>query len=243
MKEKIKKIINEILREVEKYVYFSFKIIVLVIAFYILTGFLAWAFLMIFKKDIALNDFILLITAAFILIYTRETQAMKEEARKQRYLENLPIIKLLRMEKRKNKKSPLDYMGDPGVQTKELKETIKKHTEHYAIEYENVGKGIAFIKSVTLWVGNPQPDHKLDLNEWSYKKTLYSREKDEVIYPDTTSPLDVFPKKIEIVYEDMLNHEIIYRAVKRSQTVAESLPFLGIRDYIEHTYDYPESLK
>jgi hypothetical protein len=79
---------------------------------------LAKLFISFFKIDIKLNDFILLITAAFIIAYTHETQKMKEEMVKQTELEQKPIV---------------DFFYRPAT---------LKHEQY--LRLRNSGKGVAY---------------------------------------------------------------------------------------------------
>ena len=67
----------------KKQISFIFQIVIWVIVFYFLTAIFAWIFTKFFNINLALNDFILLITAAFIFVYAKETQELKEQTKKQ----------------------------------------------------------------------------------------------------------------------------------------------------------------
>lgn len=170
------------------------------------------------------------------------------ETRKDRYLNHLPLLKITAIDRRKNKRSIEYYKNNPAVQFKNPEEHIKKHTEHFYISYCNTGKnaGLAFIKSVTLWIGNVEPIKKILLNG-HYKDVLFPEEKDEIFYWDVNPPkgitMAMFPIKIEIIYQDIWKHDIKYTGTIRKQIAGEPLPFLGIQDYISHQYEFDQKLK
>jgi len=118
MKQKIINIIDKLQNN-----YFDFLKFILTIVFWVLILFfvlplLAKLFISFFKVDTQFNDFILLITAAFIIFYTRETQKMKEEMVKQTKLEQKPIV---------------DFFYRPAT---------PKHKEY--LRLRNSGKGVAY---------------------------------------------------------------------------------------------------
>lgn len=170
------------------------------------------------------------------------------ETRKDRYLNHLPLLKIIVMDRRKNKRNIEYYKNNPAVQFENQEEYIKKHTEHFYISYQNIGKnaGIAFVKSVTLWEGNTKPEKKI-LLEGHYKNVLFPEEKEEIFYWDVNPPegitMDMFPIKIEIIYQDIWKHNIKYTGTIKKQIAGESLPFLGIQDYISHQYEFDGKLK
>jgi len=80
---KIVTTIDSSLEWFKKQISFLFRMIIWVIVFYFLTALFAWLFTKFFNINVAFNDFILLITAAFIFIYTKETQELKEQSKRQ----------------------------------------------------------------------------------------------------------------------------------------------------------------
>lgn len=198
---------------------------------------------------------VLLVTAIFSLKSARASEKsakLAEEAirenRKEGYLENMPIIKATLMARRKNERSQGYYASDPAAQDERSRETVRRHTEHQLYQYENIGKSIANIELVELWVGNALADrYKLEINDQYHKKVLYAGEKDEIAYGSIYDPEEVradkFPVQIRITYSDIWGHKIIYTASKRGKLSPRSLPFVGIDEYIEHKYEYPSELR
>lgn len=196
----------------------------------------------------------LLVTTFFTFLSARAAQKSAqlgkeaiEETRKERYIGSMPIIRVIAMERRKNKRGPEYYLKNPGAQTPESQAYAKKHTEHHAVEYENIGKGLANVSRVQLWVGNSLPDYEISLIKYHYKSVLYSKEKDEIAHSNVFEPeainIDKFPQKVRIVYKDIWGHEIIYTATKKTKIASCSFPFVGLEEYIEHAYEYPSELK
>ena len=198
---------------------------------------------------------VLLIAAIFSLKAARASEKsaqLAEEAmrnsRKEGYLENMPIIKATMMSRKKNERSPEYYANDSAAQSEELKEIVRKHTEHQLYQYENIGRSIANIELVELWVGNALADrYKLEINDQYHKKVLYAGEKDEIAYGSVYDPeeikIDKFPVQIRVTYSDVWGHTIVYTASKRGKLAPQSLPFVGIEEYIEHKYEYPSELR
>ena len=198
---------------------------------------------------------VLLITAIFSLKAARASEKsakLAEEAirenRKEGYLENMPIVKTTLMDRGKNERTQEYYANDPAAQDEGSRETVRRHTEHQLYQYENIGKSIANVELVELWVGNSLADrYKLDINDQFHKKVLYAGEKDEIAYGNVYDPEEIkvekFPVQIRITYNDIWGHKIIYTASKRGKLSPRFLPFVGIDEYIEHKYEYPLELK
>lgn len=172
-------------------------------------------------------------------------QAIKE-TRKDRYLNQIPRLRVFEMSRKQNEKTAEWYRLNSPQEFERNRDYIEKNKEHFYILYKNEGLGIASVKSIILWVGNPGLDKKIELDAIHFKKTLFYRDEDEVAYWDATSPeginLLMYPQKVEIIYYDRWKHKILYVATRRGEVVKESLPYLGIKDYIDHRYTLDERL-
>lgn len=202
------------------------------------------------EKDIEIENKILAIvlwfTAIIILQYTKETYWLKQvqnkqikEIRKSRYLEKMPMIRLVSWDV---KGRDLSLLRKGGVVLKS-----KEEENYYKIVYKNIGEDWAFIKEVSLWVANPISSHqkKINIEYPSYKKTLYKDEEDEIATYRIKIKKDgyfLYPSKLEVVFSDRYNNKFKYIA-KKGAGLSEPTPFLGIRDFIEEEVIYPPNLK
>ena len=74
---------DKFFQKVMRQIVFIIQMIIWVAVFYILWLFLGWLFTKMIKINISLNDFILLITAAFIFVYAKETQELRNQTKRQ----------------------------------------------------------------------------------------------------------------------------------------------------------------
>lgn len=75
-----------------KFIWFVIELVLWVGLTFVLTPLLVGLFNSIFQKNISLSDFILLITAAFIIFYTFETQKMRKQMEKSKEAEFMPVV-------------------------------------------------------------------------------------------------------------------------------------------------------
>lgn len=190
---------------------------------------------------------VLWFTAIAILQYTKETYWLKQiqnkqikEMRKIRYLEKIPMIRLISWD-----------MKDKDLSIPEAKRTfVTEEEKHfYKIVYKNIGDDWAFIKNVTIWVANPLAfQKKIDIKYPSFKKTLFKEEEDTVNTYEVKTRysggtfLYLYPSKLKVVFKDRYNHQFTYIA-KKVPHVSEPTPFLGVYDAIEEEIIYPSDLK
>lgn len=99
---------------------FIIKLVFWVAILFFVLPFLAKLFTSFFGINIQLSDFILLITAAFIIAYTYETQKMKEQIKKQTEIQEKPVLNLY------------------------LRESRRGQNTLYALRLKNVGNGPAY---------------------------------------------------------------------------------------------------
>ena len=185
-------------------------------------------------------------TAIIIFWYTRETYDIKriqnkqiEETRKSRYLEKMPIIRLVSWGV---KKKNLSLLKKEGIIPKS-----KEEENYYKIVYKNIGEDWAFIKEVNFWVSNPISSNqkRINIKYPSHKKTLYKDEEDKVAtycVKINKNGYFLFPSKLEVIFNDRYNNKFKYIA-KKQAGLSEPTPFLGIRDFIEEEIVYPSNLK
>jgi hypothetical protein len=198
-------------------------------------------------------------TAIIILWYTKETYDIKkiqseqiEELRKTRYLQKMPIIKLVSMELKKKKKGQRgeQVMTSKGLRVYDPETWPEEQSHFYEYKYKNIGEDWAFIKKIIVWIGNPSPEKEILLNKKDFRKNLFRDEEDRIFIDkieikSADKPIDkiyLFPQKIKIFYSDRYGNEFIYTA-KRSSKQAEPTPFLGMDDYFEEEVIYPPNLK
>lgn len=92
---KLRKPLGEIEKNYFSFIWFIIKLIFWVLVLLWLTPTLAPTFINIFKpNNVTVADFILFITAAFIIAYTYETQKMKEQIKKQNEIQEKPVLNL-----------------------------------------------------------------------------------------------------------------------------------------------------
>lgn len=75
-----------------KFIWFIIQIVLWVALLFFITPILAGLFKSVFNKDVGLSDFILLITAAFIIFYTFETQKMRKQMETAKEAEFMPVV-------------------------------------------------------------------------------------------------------------------------------------------------------
>jgi len=197
----------------------------------------------------SISTYATLISAILMLGTVYYSSKVVKESKKDRYINFLPFIKVTEMKRRKNEKDYEYYADNPPVQFKEWEVYVKKHPEHFYISYEIVdkNKSMAFIKSVILYVGNGANIYREIKLEGHYEKVLFPGEQDDIFYWDVNSPEDIdsamFPKEVKIVYEDMWGHTITYVGKDDCQISGETLPFLGLKNYISHFYEFDKKIK
>jgi len=143
MLDRFKRLLAEIEQNYRSFVWFVAKLIFWVLILVWITPILASAFINIFKpNNVTINDFILFVTAAFIIAYTYETQKMRAEMVKQTELGTMPIMCLY-----------IRYIS--GIKDEEKREKLKSYAitneldggirpSNYYLALRNMGKGPAF---------------------------------------------------------------------------------------------------
>jgi len=121
MINRFKQLLGEIEKNYRSFLWFIIKLIFWVLVLVWLTPTLAPTFINIFKpNNVTVSDFILFVTAAFIIAYTYETQKMKEEIKKQNEIQEKPVLNLY------------------------LRESKVGPNTQYMLRLRNVGKGPAY---------------------------------------------------------------------------------------------------
>jgi hypothetical protein len=148
MKKKLKNTITRLGSAFMDHIGFMFKLVFWVIILFFALPFLVKLFTSFFKINIQLNDFILLITAAFIIAYAYETQKMKEQIKRQADLVQMPIIMLFIRNIQDYMKDITDYNEQQEHKRKYENFFIRIRTEgvnsNYYLSLRNVGTGAAF---------------------------------------------------------------------------------------------------
>lgn len=193
---------------------------------------------------------IFFLTGLIILWYTRETFDMKniqnkqiKEVRKDRYLSKMPMIRML-----KAGIEPIPKEQIAWAQKERPDLTFKDEDKSfYKVTFKNIGQDWAFIESVTIGLGNTLGviEEKIKLDNWAFKKTLYSGEEDFIVYRPIRKKgeLILYFRFLEIIFKDRYGHKFIYEAKETCKPNApQSLPLLGISDHIEDRIIYPKEL-
>jgi len=138
--------------------YFKFilGLIIWVTVLFIITPLLGKIFLTIYP-DVVFNDFILLITAAFVIAYTYETQKMKEEVAQQTELETRPIMCLY-----------VRYIN--GIEDEEKRQSVK---EKYSITHQTNGKIVPSPFYFTLRNMGKGPAFNVEIESDNFKAEKY----------------------------------------------------------------------
>lgn len=148
MKQKIEKIINKLQNSYLDCLKFIIQLVFWAVILFFGLPFLAKLFTSLFKISIQLNDFILLITAAFIIAYTYETQKMKEQMKKQVELAQMPIVLLYVRNIQEYMSDIADYNEQQKYKSKYKNFLIRIRTENdnsnYYLALRNTGNGTAF---------------------------------------------------------------------------------------------------
>lgn len=119
-----------------RFVAFIAQLVFWIVLTFLLTPVSGALFKSIFHKDVGLSDFILLITAAFIIFYTYETQKMRKQMESSKEAEFMPILAF--------SSNGLQRTYFVASNWAENKDRI------FALNVMNVGKGIA--KGVTVYM-------------------------------------------------------------------------------------------
>jgi len=197
-----------------------------------------------------MNSIFIFSTGIIVLWYTRETFDIKniqnkqiKEVRKDRYLSKMPMIRML---KAAIEPIPEEQIAFAQKQRPDL--TFKDEDKSfYRVTFKNIGQDWAFIESVTIGLGNALGviEEKIELDSWSFKKTLYSGEEDFIVYRPIRkkSNLILYFRFLEIIFKDRYGHKFIYEAKETCKPNApQSLPLLGVTDHIEDKIIYPKEL-
>jgi len=144
MRDRFKKFVMKTEQNYRSFIWFVAKLIFWFAILTWLTRLLTPTFISTFKpNNVTVSDFVLFITAAFVIAYTYETQKMKDEIVHQSELKTMPILSLY-------------VRRVSGIKEEEKKEKIR---ENYAITHEqdngirpsnyyiairNMGEGPAF---------------------------------------------------------------------------------------------------
>jgi hypothetical protein len=126
---------------------FIFQVLVWALVFFFLIPILGNVYLIIFpqNKNLGLNDFILLLTAALLFVYTYETQQTKKELASQNEIEQMPIMVLY------SRKFTFTSVVSHKYEMEGYRIECEKDgpRSNYAFTLKNIGKGPAF--NVRIW--------------------------------------------------------------------------------------------
>lgn len=214
------------------------------VLFLFLLGLLAIFYL---AQEVKISDkisaIILWFTAIAILQYTKETYWLKQaqnkqinEVRKNRYLDKMPMVRLLSMDVEKKPLKPNNGVPGPDIEDEYF----------YRIIYKNIGEDWAFINDVKMWVGNLSVEEEIIFEPFTFRKTLFKNEEDTIVTYDAKrmpgGAALLYPRKLKIIFSDRFGNIFTYKADRTAQ-LAEPTPYLGIRDYIKEEIEYPSNLK
>jgi len=144
-KKRLSRKLSSLAQWFSRHVVFLIQIVVFVIIFYFLFGLFVVIFEWLFKMSMSLSDFILLITAALVFIYTYETNKMKHEITIQNDIEQAPImvlyirkvsdlgLNIVALQKLRDERYPISHLVGEGIVPSD-----------YILRLRNVGKGVAF---------------------------------------------------------------------------------------------------
>ena len=142
-------------------------------------------------KVSALSDLILLITAAFVLFYTYETQKMRKQMEKAKTAEFMPVVVFVQI-------------GGSRIHKNDSNIKSYKDTGFY-LRLKNVGKGIA--KELVIFIDGHRMLNHISIQAQNDPIELYTHTND--LKPEILSLLNSEPKKIKIrleykdIYENM----------------------------------------
>lgn len=152
------------------------------------------------------------------------------EQRKKRYTRELPILKVLSMQ-RKNKPYNFEFQ----------KQYPNSSPYYYEVEIQNVKGGIAYLRRIHLWDIFEKTGKTLALLEDKVNVALFTNEKEAFVSYDAPNSNIIPPMIVEVEYQDRFGNVIKYTA-KTRMMVAPPTPWLGVRDYIEHSFEFPKNL-
>lgn len=189
-----------------RFLWFVLQIILWVALTFLLTPILAGLFNSIFHKDVSLSDFILLITAAFIIFYTYETQKMRKQMESAKEAEFMPVVIFEQNHYSSINKDAVNFSYANGG---------------FNLYINNVGKGIA--KDLRIFLDGCKIQNHISIQEHSEGMSLFFYIKE--LKPEILSLLETEPEQIKIrmeykdIYENDFYTECAFDKVKKGYTL------------------------